>query len=194
MADSLSVDELIRRMGDHRPLVLPAGSARRAAVLLPLRALGDEVHDIVLTRRADGLDVHAGQVAFPGGRVEPSDPDAEAAALREAEEELGIAPHAVRVVGRLDEMVTITGFHVTPVVGLVQPDAVLRPDPTEVARVFAVPLARLLDPAGWEQREHAYRGNLFLVWHFPFDGEDVWGVTGIILRGFIELLWKATRG
>ncbi|MEK7705700.1 MAG: CoA pyrophosphatase [Myxococcota bacterium] len=164
--------------------------ARRAAVLLPFRACGNEVEELVLTRRADALDVHAGQVAFPGGRIEANDASPEAAALREAREELGLSSEQVRIVGRLDEMVTITNFHVTPVVGIVQCDVALRPDPEEVARVFGIPVVRLLDPQGWEQREHEYRGNLFRVWHFPYDGEDVWGVTGIILRGLVELMWS----
>lgn len=129
-------------------------------------------------------------MSFPGGRIDPYDASPEAAALRETREELGIPERAVRVLGRLDEMYTLTGYHIVPVVGVLTEDVELRPNEVEVARAFAVPLADLLLPERWEQRAHSYHGSVADVWHFAHDGEDIWGVTGAILRGFIELLWR----
>lgn len=175
--------------GDPRPLL--RGTApehiRDAAVLVPLLS-APAGPELILTRRADHLGSHAGQVAFPGGRIDPGDRDEEAAALREAEEELGLSRDQVELVGRLDPMITISDFHVTPVVGIVEPGAQLSPNPGEVARVFSVPFAALTDLSRWEYRTHPYKGSAVKVWHFPWDGEDIWGVTGHMLRGFVEML------
>jgi 8-oxo-dGTP pyrophosphatase MutT (NUDIX family) len=173
------------------PLHLPVGSFRPSAVLAPLRPLAHdpEALEMVLTRRTTDLTAHAGQVSFPGGRIEEADGGAEAAALRELQEELGVAARDVTVVGHLDHMLTVTGYHITPVVGVLAAGLELRPEPREVARVFAVPLDRLLDDAGWELREHHWNARVFHSWHFLWDGEDVWGATARMLRGFIELLW-----
>jgi 8-oxo-dGTP pyrophosphatase MutT (NUDIX family) len=174
---------------------LSAEGARCAAVLVPLRPRADNAGalEVLLTRRTTDLLSHAGQVSFPGGSIEAADPDPTAAALREMHEELGVPPSRVEVIGRLDDMVTITGYHIVPIVGLVDPEASLAPSPQEVARVFTVPLAELLAPERWLQRIYTYRGSPLEVWHFPFDGEDVWGVTARMLRGLVELLWREYR-
>jgi 8-oxo-dGTP pyrophosphatase MutT (NUDIX family) len=120
-----------------------------ASVLVPL-VLRDEM-TVLLTQRTDHLNDHPGQISFPGGRAETSDADATATALREAHEEIGLEPFEIEVLGSLPTYTTSTGFIVTPVIGLVQPGALLRPDPFEVAEVFEVPLAWLMNPANHQR-------------------------------------------
>lgn len=184
----MKLDVIIDALRGYEPRALERGTMAAAAVLVPLRARDDASAELVLTRRAEGLGSHAGQVAFPGGRVDPGDVSVQAAALREAQEELGIDPERVELVGALDHVPSITGFHVTPVVGVVDPAVAFVPNPGEVARVFTVPVSELLQLDRWEQRIHAYRGTSYEVWHFPWDGEDIWGMTGYLLRGFVEML------
>jgi 8-oxo-dGTP pyrophosphatase MutT (NUDIX family) len=188
-------DEVLAVLRRHQAQSAPVGEQRRAAVLVPLRpATHDSTGlEVILIRRTDDQTAHGGQVAFPGGKVEPSDETIEAAALREAYEELGIPQTAVELVGRLDEMSTVTSFHVVPIVGLVAPAVELVPNAREVARVFAVPLSLFLDAARWDGQQHIWRGKEYKVWHFPFDGEDVWGATAHMLRGMVETLWAARR-
>jgi 8-oxo-dGTP pyrophosphatase MutT (NUDIX family) len=140
----------------------------------------------VLVHLAD----HAGQISFPGGRIEETDADATTCALREAQEEVGLPPASVEVVGRLDTYVVRTGYEVTPVVGLVDPPAALRPDPTEVAEVFEVPLEFFLDPANVELRERTINGMVrqFYVW--PYQRHHIWGATA----GMLVNLSEALRG
>ncbi|MBI5507731.1 MAG: CoA pyrophosphatase [Deltaproteobacteria bacterium] len=176
-------------MRANRALSSPVGALQRSAVLVPLRRLSASSMDLVLTRRSTYEGSHSGQVSFPGGRMEPTDADAVATALREAEEELGIRRAAVEVIGRLDDMPTITGYHVAPVVGLLDPACELTPDLREVARVFTLPLEVLLAPEAWELRPHQYGGSEYKIWHLPYDGEDIWGVTAFILRGMVETVW-----
>ena len=133
---------------NHEDLVdvLPDTPLREAAVLVGLVTRSDG-WQVLLTRRTDELRHHAGQVSFPGGRIEPEDSDAIAAALRESREEIGLHAAQVAPVGFLDPLCTITGFRVLPLVAMVDPEFVARPDPGEVAEVFEVPLDYLMDPA-----------------------------------------------
>jgi 8-oxo-dGTP pyrophosphatase MutT (NUDIX family) len=181
---------VLELLASFEPLRLPISGFRPAAVLTPLRPLAadPEALEVLLTRRTTDLPSHAGQVSFPGGGIEPADGSPEAAALRELEEELGVSRDVVRLVGHLDQMLSVTGFHITPVVGLLPAEVELHPAPREVARVFSVPLDVVLDPCAWELREHHYGDLVFHSWHLPWDGEDVWGVTARMLRSFMELL------
>jgi 8-oxo-dGTP pyrophosphatase MutT (NUDIX family) len=186
-------DAILRLVASYPGLELPAGTLTPSAVLclfVPRHREGETRLELVLTRRSPDLDAHAGQVSFPGGRIEAGDRSAEEAALRETFEELGVAPERVQVLGRLDDLVTLTGFHVRAVTAMLKEDVAMRPDPTEVARVFFVPLEALLDSSRWVRRRHTYRGSSLDIWHFPWDGEDVWGLTGAILRGLVEFLWR----
>ena len=184
-------DHVLRTLRGHGPLALPATTLTRAAVLVPLRPIVSEPDalEIVLTRRSDQLEAHSGQVAFPGGRIDATDASPEAAALREAHEELGLAASEVELVGRLSELYTGTGYHVIPVVGLVDVAARLTPSPHEVARVFSVPLTVLLERERWATKQYERGGARFTLWHLPYDGEDIWGATALVLRGMVELLW-----
>ena len=176
--------------GDHdlNPGMTPPSAALRpAAVLVPLidRAAGMSV---LLTRRTDHLAAHAGQIAFPGGRVEEADIDATAAALREAEEEVGLPREFVTVIGRLDTYITGTGFEITPVVGIVSPPFPLAIDPAEVAEVFEVPLAFVLDPNNHRRTERVFAERRRAFFVLPFEGRNIWGATAGMLVNLYEVL------
>jgi 8-oxo-dGTP pyrophosphatase MutT (NUDIX family) len=152
---------------------------REAAVLV---AVTDRPEPgVLLTQRTETLRNHAGQIAFPGGRIDPSDPDPVAAALREAEEEVALPRDAVEVVGSLDRYRTATGFTVTPVVGVVSPDLPLAPNPDEVAAVFEVPLAFLLDAANHAMGRANWRGRERHYYEIWFEGWRIWGATAAML-------------
>ncbi len=175
--------------GDHvlNPHYRNKGPMRNAAVLVPLieRPGGATV---LFTLRTDNLSDHPGQISFPGGHVDDGDASAEHTALRETEEEVGIAQHHIEIIGRIDTYLTGTGFSVTPVVGVVTPPFEISPDPTEVAEVFEVPLAFLLDPQN-HQRETRYFDDLkWYSYAMPFNGYHIWGITAGMLRNFYEVL------
>jgi 8-oxo-dGTP pyrophosphatase MutT (NUDIX family) len=158
-----------------------------AAVLVGL-VQRPEGTQVLLTRRTDVLRNHAGQVSFPGGRLEADDRDAASAAVRETFEEVGIAPALVMPLGYLDPFTTITGFRVLPVVATIAADYVARPDPNEVAEVFEVPLAFLLDPANLGSLAMEHRGRVRQVWEFSYPSQRIWGVTAAILLNLRERL------
>ena len=150
-----------------------------AAVLVPI--VHGPAPGILLTKRTATLATHAGQVAFPGGRIEPDDASIEAAALREAWEEIGLEASHVELAGRLPDYATGTGFRVHPVVGLLPPGLSFRPSPDEVAEVFLLPLATLLDPDAPQQREAEFRGRARRFWVWPHPDHYIWGATAAIL-------------
>lgn len=157
-----------------------------ASVLVPL-ILGP-APGVLLTRRTTQLSNHAGQVSFPGGRIDPGDADAEAAALREATEEIGLRPEDVDVIGRLDDHLTGTGYRITPVVGLIPPGLPLVANPDEVAALLELPMAVLLDPNAPQRREAEYRGRLRQFWVWPHPEHYIWGATAAILMQLAERL------
>ncbi len=164
---------------------------RPAAVLLPLLARGTEL-SVLLTRRTAHLYDHAGQISFPGGRVEAGDRDATHTALREAEEETGLSADAIDVLGTLPEYVTATGYAVTPVVGLVERPWTLKLDSFEVAEAFEVPLAFLMNPAHHERRRIVFEGAVRTFYAMPWVAQQrryfIWGATAAMLRNFYGLL------
>ena len=167
---------------------LPAPATRRyAAVLVPLVEHVEGL-SVLLTQRTEHLSSHAGQVAFPGGRVEDDDADVVATALRETEEEIGLARSHVDTVGRLDDYETGTGFVVTPIVGFVRPPFTLRPDPSEVAVVFEVPLSFVLDRRNHERRTGFWRGRERSYFAMPYEGRFIWGATAGMLINLCDVL------
>lgn len=136
---------------------------------------------VILTERPRTMRKHPGQISFPGGRIEPSDGGATAAALREAEEEIGLAPGAVEVIGEVDRYRTITGFEVTPVVGVVPAGLDLRPDPREVASMFEAPLAFLLDPARQIVRTIEIEGQERHYYEILWEDRRIWGATAAMI-------------
>jgi 8-oxo-dGTP pyrophosphatase MutT (NUDIX family) len=171
---------------DVTELMAAEDRLRPAAVLI---AVTDRAEPgVLLTRRSDTLRSHAGQVAFPGGRVDPDDADGIAAALREADEEIGLPPGAVEVVGTVGLFRTVTGFEITPVVGVVPPDLPLRPHDAEVAALFEVPLAYLIDPANHIRQTAEWRGAMRTFYEIPWTGQRIWGATAAMIVNFARRL------
>jgi 8-oxo-dGTP pyrophosphatase MutT (NUDIX family) len=164
----------------------PAPGATRAAVLIPLVAAAEPV--LLFTRRTETLARHSGQVSFPGGRVEPCDASPLATALRETAEETGIAGTHVDPAGYLARHRTGTGFDIQPVVGVLRPGFVLRPDPGEVAAVFEAPLAFFADPANLKRASREWNGHVRSFYTFTYDGHEIWGATAAIIVDLVTRL------
>ena len=158
-----------------------------AAVLVPLVDRADEVR-VMFTRRTDDLSQHAGQVSFPGGRTEPDDADAIAAALRETFEETGIEGAQIHPIGFLDSYETISGFCITPVVAWLDVDYEPKPDPREVAEIFEVPLEFLLDARNLRRVRYEFRGRPRDVYEFNHGEQRIWGATAAMLTNLIRRL------
>lgn len=159
-----------------------------AGVLIPIleRTAGDLT--MLLTRRSAALRLHAGQISFPGGRMEPDDTDIEHTALRETHEEIGIASAAVDVVGYLPPMPTITGFAVTPIVGMVDPQTEARPDQQEVDFIFEVPLEFFLDPANRRLVDRELHGRVLPMVEYHYEEHRIWGATAMMIIEFIKYI------
>lgn len=177
--------DLNRDLEEVDPQPLPL--IRAAAVLVPIVVRPGEL-TLLLTRRTEHLPSHAGQVAFPGGKLEPADRSPLDAALREAEEEIGLPRSQVEVLGYLDSYQTGSGYRIVPVVGLIESDVALAIDPGEVAEAFEVPLAFLLDPANHQRHSGVWRGRLRHYYAMPYRGHYVWGATAGMIRNLYERL------
>lgn len=163
-------------------IVLPPDRILRPAAVL-VAVWQDE---LVLTKRASHLKHHPGQIAFPGGKVDPGDASATAAALREAHEEIGLRPDTVEVLGALPVHETVTGFSVTPILGRIKTAFVAVPEAGEVDEVFTVPLAHVLDPSRYAIEGRLWRGSWRRYYAIPYGPYYIWGATARILRGLAE--------
>lgn len=197
----MTLDLRLRRALDAAPgdtLLMPGDSrdlpygdpATAAAVLVAITERAEP--GLILTQRTETLRRHAGQVAFPGGRVDPEDADVVAAALREAQEEIALPPSAVRIIGTTDRYRTGTGFDITPVIGIVPPDLMLIPSEAEVAAVFEVPLAFVLDPANHREASAEWQGRTRSFYEIHWGDRRIWGATaGMIVNLSRRLAWAA---
>ena len=185
LADPAALARVSRSFSDDAEMV-PPGPIVPAAVLVPIVAHPEDPA-VLLTLRSPRLSSHAGQVSFPGGRIEDGETP-EAAAVREAAEEVGLDPRLPELIGRLPEHRTGTGFHVTPVVALVPPPLALTPDPAEVAETFELPLSTVLDPAAPERHSGEFRGRRREFWVWPHERHYIWGATAAILVNLARVL------
>jgi 8-oxo-dGTP pyrophosphatase MutT (NUDIX family) len=203
---SASLESLLRARLDPLDRLSPHGATRSdrdlnpdwvdiAAPLKPAAVLAPIVRrpegwTVLFTQRTNETPAHPGQVSFPGGRVEAHDADAVATALRETEEEIGLARRFIEPIGAWDRYNTGTGFSVTPIVGFVEPGFDLSLNPREVADVFETPLSFLMDPANHERREAMWNGKLRAYYAMPYEGRFIWGATA----GMIRALWERLHG
>jgi len=170
----------------------PPGEVRPAAVMIGVTNRREP--GVILTHRPGDMRQHAGQVAFPGGKLDPGE-DAVAAALRETHEELGIDPAHVSVIGATDRFVTGTGYDITPVLGLLPPDLPIVPNPIEVADWFEAPLAYILDPANHARKSMLYQGRMRGYTEIVWEGHRIWGVTAAIIENLSSrLAWEGLAG
>ena len=168
----------------------PDGPIRDAAVMIAVTDRSEP--GVILTHRPHTMRQHPGQVAFPGGKIDPGE-NAVTAALRELDEELGISPVELDIIGTSDRFVTGSGFDITPVLGVVAPDLPITPNPAEVADWFEAPLAFLLDPANHIRKQAEFRGQLRNYTEITWQGNRIWGVTAAIIENLAaRLAWQGT--
>ena len=187
LAASPPIEELLTADDIERQALISKSGGKPAAVLL-LVVNHPTDPTVVFTQRTAHLADHAGQISFPGGRVEESDESPEHTALREAEEEVGITRDRVEILGRLPEYYTGTGYRVTPIVGWAEPPLIYRPDPDEVADVFEVPLAFLLDTGNHRHESAFFKGRMRKYWAMPYGERFIWGATAGMLVTFHRIL------
>ena len=178
---------LAQQLNGRKAGRLEAENVRPAGVLMPLWDDGDKVR-VLFTKRTATLPTHAGQISFPGGMAEDRDPNLRATALRETFEEIGVPPEQVEVVARLDQVITVTRFLVTPFVGLVAPGARFTPSPREVERIIEVPLDLVLDRGQYKPTLIKWQGMEFEQPALDYKGDVIWGATGRMLLNLLDNL------
>src|SRR5690606_9959610 len=171
---------------DMREMIVRDG-LRDAAVLIPIVDHGED-SSVILTKRTEKLRSHSGQIAFPGGRIDPTDPTPEFAALRETEEEIGLSPDFIEVVGRMPDYVSGSGFRISPILSVVKPGFLLTINEDEVDDAFEVPLSFLMDPANHNRESRIWQERERFFYTMPFGERYIWGVTAGIIRAVYERL------
>lgn len=184
--DSSFVARLGAALAQRPAARIEPGSLRPAAVLICL-VENPEGYSILFSKRSDELPVHSGQISFPGGAIEDGETP-EQAALREAEEEVGIPRGEIELIGRLDDLVARSGFIVAPIVGVTRGNQRYVLQPTEVVEAFEAPLEILLDPENPEIRYVGYKGKTFPIYFYHYDSKEIWGITGRILKSFLDVV------
>ncbi len=172
-------------LANHRVQSLPLKGLRAAAVLIPLRLYGGELK-ILLTRRTDHLNHHAGEISFPGGGIDATDPDDWAAALRETHEEIGVSPTLVEPLGQLDDCYSIHGYRVSCYVGMLPEELDFLPNPSEISELIELPLSTLNDPLIYHQEDWEHQGRSVPVDFFTLEEHVIWGMTGGILKQLLQ--------
>jgi 8-oxo-dGTP pyrophosphatase MutT (NUDIX family) len=185
----MSINKIIEALSARMPQTLEIGEFKLAAVLVPIQQKSDGDH-LVLTQRAEGLNSHGGQIAFPGGRIDPSDSRPLAAALRESEEEIGLKPGAVRVLGALDQVTAASDYLITPYVGVISHLYDFRLNLAEATEVFSVPVSALLQPGCFKVEPRLYPPERpYPIYHFYCQGRDIWGATARIIMQLLEIAY-----
>ena len=187
--DDASLERLRAIVGARPALDIDAPQYRRACVLIPLVRTNGH-WSILFSRRSPNLAAHSGQVAFPGGAVEEGEA-LESAATREAEEEVGIPRGRVALIGRLDDLITNSGFLVAPFVGVIDERIEYVLQETEVEEVFEVPVDALLQPSQPDVRYVSFRARQYPAYFYRYEQYEIWGLTGRILKAFLDLVWRA---
>lgn len=181
----LDLDRVRRQLARYPLRAIDDSGLRPAAVLLPLyRRQGEDT--VLFTRRTEHLNHHRGEISFPGGRQQPEDADLLATALRETEEEMGIRAADVTVLGRLDDFVSVYGYHVVPFVGSFPWPYPFSVNAREIAEVIEVPLATLRDPRIWRREDWSHKGRTWPVHFYTVGEHEIWGLTAAILRQFLR--------
>jgi 8-oxo-dGTP pyrophosphatase MutT (NUDIX family) len=178
---------ILTALQSRAPRNISGSHYKPAAVLMPIQERGDGDY-LVLTKRAEHLNRHRGQIAFPGGGVDAGDAGELETALRESQEEIGLDPRHVKVLGRIDQVKAAYGYVVTPFVGLIPPAYEFRPNPAETAAVFAVPIEALLEPDNLSLADHGW-SNGATVYHFHYGHWDIWGATANMIVQFLDLVY-----
>ena len=167
---------------------------RKAAVLLPVtRHHPNKESSLVLTVRSENLKSHAGQISFPGGTKEDHDKDAVATALRESEEEIGLLPQHVEIIGQLGDLALPSGFYITPIVGIIEPNLSLTPSPVEVADIFQVPLELILNVTAYTQSTMNFNHRAHVILELKFEDYRIWGATAAILHHLATMVTNRIR-
>ena len=187
MFDDAALQRLRGILAKRPAIEMDPRGLRRACVLIPL--IRDHGRwSILFTRRAENLAAHSGQIAFPGGAVEEGE-SLELAAKREAEEEVGIPQAAVELIGRLDDLITNSGYLVAPFVGLIHEPIEYVMQESEVVEIFEVPVDALLDPSKPEVRYVSFRNRKYPAYYYPYKQHEIWGLTGRMLKAYLDLVW-----
>lgn len=189
MFNDAALEELRKILAARPAIEIDAPQHRRACVLIPLVRNRAE-WSILFTKRSEQLAAHSGQIAFPGGALEPGETLAEAA-LREAQEEVGIPRESIELIGRLDDVVTHSGFLVAPFVGVIHDPVDYVMQESEVVEIFEVPVEALLDVRNPEVRYVPFRRKEFPAYFYHYGRYEIWGLTGRMLKGFLDLVWQA---
>jgi 8-oxo-dGTP pyrophosphatase MutT (NUDIX family) len=189
MFDDAALERLRGILAARSAIEIVAPQHRRACVLIPLIRTANG-YSILLTKRSENLAAHSGQIAFPGGSVEGVE-SLEDAAIREAEEEVGIRSQDVELIGRLDDVITHSGFLVAPFVGVIHEPVEYVMQESEVVEVFEVPLEALLDVRNPEVRYVPFRRKEFPAYFYHYREYEIWGLTGRMLKAFLDLVWQA---
>jgi 8-oxo-dGTP pyrophosphatase MutT (NUDIX family) len=187
--DDAALERLRRLLDKYISVEIDAPQLRRACVLIPL-IRGHGSWSVLFTRRAENLAAHSGQIAFPGGAVENGEA-LPAAAIRETQEEVGIPPSDVELIGRLDDLITNSGFLVAPFVGVIHEPIDYVIQESEVVEVFEVPVDALLDPEKPEVRYVSFRNRKYPAYFYPYEQYEIWGLTGRMLKAFLDIVWLA---
>jgi len=180
-------DRLRRILKDRKRISSRKRGFRRAAVLVPIfERQGDSY--LIFTQRTETVSTHKGEISFPGGAIDPEDREPRQAALREAEEELCLSPRQVTVLGLLDDIVTLSRYRITPVVGMVRAPFSLCPNPREIEKVFEIPVGKFLDPRIFRKEDQIeFQGQSYPVYYFSLPEVTVWGATAKILKQFLTI-------